>query len=96
MTAAGHAAPLAINFVGEPTLEQVLGRYRHPIRLPIQESKRWQPGIAGGGHMTLDPEADGSCRLRATFGPGDRWVYPRFTLPDQIGLCNTAGLVVGA
>jgi uncharacterized membrane protein len=94
VTAAGQAAPLAIDFMGEPALEQVLGRYRRPIRLPIQESKRWQPGIAGGGHMTLDPEADGSCRLRATFGPGDRWVYPQFTLPERVGLHNAAGLVV--
>jgi hypothetical protein len=94
VSASGPAAPLAIDFVGEPTLEQVLGRYRRPIRLPIQDSKLWQPGIAGGGRMTLDPEADGSCRLRATFGPGDRWVYPQFTLPDQIVLHNTAGLVV--
>ena len=96
VTAAGHAAPLAIDFVGEPALEQLLGRYRRPIRLPIQESKRWQPSIAGGGQMTLDPKADGSCRLQATFGPGDRWVYPRFTLPDQVGLHNAAGLVVRA
>jgi hypothetical protein len=90
------ASPLVVKLIGEPTIAQCLGRHAQHIRLPLGEAARWQPNIPSYGRMTLEPQPDGSVRLTASFTKGDRWVYPYFTLPDDVDLSRYSALVLRA
>lgn len=89
-------AGLALDFFGEPDLERWLKEFPRQARLPIGELARWKPAIGAKGHMAMTTPADAAWRLEAHFGEGDRWVYPRFALPDEVDLTRFTGLIVRA
>lgn len=86
--------PLVITLIGEPTLSQCLARHPQQVRLPLGESARWQPNVPSSGRMSLEPQPDCSVRLNVSFAEGDRWVYPYFTLPDDVDLSRFSALVL--
>jgi hypothetical protein len=99
--AAGGQAKLSVSdlvmhFFGEATLMQALGRYEHWLSLPIRDSSRWTPNVAGIGKMQMDSTPEAAWRLQVKFGEGDRWVYPYFKLPDNVRLNEHKGLVIRA
>lgn len=89
-------AALVVHFFGEATLVQALGRFQHWVRLPIRESARWTPNVAGHGKVQMDATSEAAWRMRVTFGEGDRWVYPFFKLPDNVRLNEQTALVIRA
>lgn len=92
----GNVRPLVIGWIGEGTFQQRLQRFARTESLPISDLARWRPAIAGGGKADLTITADGHWRLQAKFAPGDRWVYPRFQLPDGFRAESWDGLLVRA
>jgi len=92
----GRVLPLALDFTGEPAAEQVLARYAKPVPLPIDDLAAWRRNIVGDGKMTMTRTPEGHWRLEATFGEGDPWVYPYFTLPKRVDLRRAAALVLQA
>ena len=93
---AGNVLPLVIGWIGEGTLQQRLERFASTERLPIEQLDRWRPAIAGGGKAELKKMPEGHWRLEAKFAPGDRWVYPRFSLPNDFRAEAWEGLLVRA
>ncbi|NQU24811.1 MAG: hypothetical protein HQ567_26305, partial [Candidatus Nealsonbacteria bacterium] len=87
-------SPLWIDLAGEVKLADVLERYPRRVRLPIEQADRWQANIVGHGRMTITTTAEKHWRLKATFGDGDKWVYPFFRLPDEVDLRRATGLVL--
>lgn len=92
--AADPIRPLAIDLAGEATLEQILARYGRAVRLPIGDLTAWRTNIVGHGRLTMQQTPEGHWQLDATFGKGDRWVYPIFQLPADVDLRRCAALVV--
>jgi hypothetical protein len=90
------AEQLSFDLIGEAPFAQVLDRYRRRVALDTADSARWHPSIARGGRITLTHSPAGECRLEAHFGQGDRWVYPRFDLPDKLDLTRWSALVFRA
>lgn len=88
---------LSVRFLGQnDDLFLTLQMFQHWLRLPIQESSRWTPSIAGHGEMTIDSTSEAPWRLQAKFKEKDRWVYPSFKLPDNVKLDQNTGLVIRA
>ena len=46
--------------------------------------------------MTLESQSDGSVRLTVSFTNGNRWVYPYFTLSDDVDLSRFSALILRA
>lgn len=92
----GRVLPLSVDLMGEPSLAQIGGRYKQRVRLPIGDVASWQANICGDGRMTMKRTADGHWRLDATFGEGDPWVYPYFTLPKAVDLRRATALTLRA
>jgi hypothetical protein len=93
---AGSVLPLAIDLVGEPTLEQLLTRFPRQVAMPLTDHNIWRPYIAGSGQITIDSTPEIPWRLTARFQPGDRWVYPQCPLPSDVDLSQFEGLVIRA
>lgn len=92
---AARALPLVARLLGQPTLAQLLTRYPQHTRLPIGDLARWQRGAPG--HATDEMlEEKGAWKLKVQFGEGDRWCYPRFTLPNSVDLSKSSALVLRA
>jgi len=70
--------------------------FQHWVRLPIQQTARWTPNVAGHGKMQMDSTPEAAWRLQVKFGEGDRWVYPFFKLPDNVRLSEHTALVIRA
>ncbi len=94
--AAQQASPLVVTLIGEPTVAQCLERHAQHVRLPLGEAARWKPNVPSYGRMNLEPQPDGAVRLDVSFTKGDRWVYPYFTLPDDVDLSRYSALVLRA
>ncbi|MDR0337799.1 MAG: glycoside hydrolase family 5 protein [Planctomycetaceae bacterium] len=88
--------PLVLNFRGEATWDGVISTTKKIRELSINDLSRWHknaPAIC-----VLEMESNNNVwRMTATFNrEGDRWVYPRFQLPDDIDLSNDSGMIVEA
>lgn len=92
----GRIVPISIDLLGQPNLKQLLARYPRQVLLPVEQVDRWQPSVSPQGAMKIAPAADGTCRLVASFASENRWVYPRFSLPEGLDLRNYEGLVLEA
>lgn len=103
------SCPVQLIFFGEPTWEKMLAANPDAIRLPIEDRSRWRTNIAGIGKMNMDEipriafdgepsksEPETAWTFRAEFGDGDRWVYPVFTLPDDVDLTKHKGMILRA
>ena len=86
--------PLVFDLSGDATVEQILNRYPQRLRLAIGDASAWRPNIVGHGRLTMQTTADGHWQMDATFGAGDRWVYPIFRLPADLDLSRFTALVV--
>ena len=89
--------PLAIPFVMEGTLEQHLAKHKNHFPLPITDLSRWSANIASQGRSTFSVTQDGAWRMGVTFtGSGDKWVYPKFSLPEKIDPAVYSGFLIRA
>lgn len=94
---AGAGDRLAVVLSGEAELGRTLGSLRHPLALPIRETKRWTPNHSPGGSMVMDSPAESAWRLRVKDEKGaDRWAYPFFLLPENVHLEQSTGLLLRA
>ncbi len=87
---------LVLSFSGEAEWGPTLQRFKRSVHLPIRELTRWKRNIAGIGKMEMDSTPEVAWRLKATFGEGDRWVYPYFNLPDNVRMNEHSGLAIRA
>jgi hypothetical protein len=95
----GTKNSLAIPFRAEPTWDGVRSTVGDVTEIPVGEMKRWSKNAPNIGTMTMEkPTADEQAvwRMFASFGDGDRWVYPRFEIPESIDLTTSDGIVLWA
>ncbi|MDR2439502.1 MAG: glycoside hydrolase family 5 protein [Planctomycetaceae bacterium] len=88
--------PLVLNLCGEAAWDGVVSTTKKISELPIADLSRWRknaPSIC-----VPEMESTGNIwRMTATFNAeGDRWVYPRFQLPNNVNLSNASGIIVEA
>ena len=93
---ADNSETLAVRLIGEPTFEQLLKRYPQQTKLPIADVARWQHGAPSYAKDEITKADDGAWRLKVSFGPGDKWCYPRFTLPAEVDLSKSTALILRA
>jgi hypothetical protein len=99
----GHAGsgiqplPLAIPFVMEGTWKQHLARHPKQLALPITDLSHWVVNIAAQGRSVFSVTQDGAWRMDVTFtGNRDKWVYPKFKLPEKIDTNAYSGFLIRA
>jgi len=90
---------LVISFRGEATWDGIRVTVDNVTEIPVGEMNRWSknaPNICTT--MMEKPKADEQAvwRMFATFGDGDRWVYPKFEIPEPIDLSRGDGLILWA
>jgi hypothetical protein len=88
--------PLVLNFIEGATWDGAVSTTKNVRELSIKDLSCWHknaPAIC-----VLEMESTGNIwRMTATFNAeGDRWVYPRFQLPDNMNLSNDSGIIVEA
>ena len=89
--------PLAIPFVMDGPLEQHLARHKNHYPLPITDLSRWSANIAAQGRSDFSVTQDGAFRMGVTYtGNGDKWAYPKFTLPEKIDPSLSSGFLIRA
>jgi hypothetical protein len=88
--------PLVLNIRSETIWNDAVLLTKNIDKLPITDLSRWHKNAP----KICVPEmesVDGIWRMTATFTKeGDRWVYPRFKLPDNMNLSNASGIIVEA
>jgi len=92
--ASRHVASLTIDLSDQATLQQVLERYRRRVRLSISDLSQWAANVVGHGKMTMAVVPEGTWRLSARFGEGERWVHPFFQLSDDLDVSRFSAIVV--
>ncbi|NLS95939.1 MAG: hypothetical protein GXX96_27705 [Planctomycetaceae bacterium] len=93
---AAEGESVEIDLKGNPSLDQVLGRYPVQRRLPIGDLSAWANNITGSGKMTMRVSEDGGWRLNCQFRGGDRWVYPHLRLAGDVAVERYSAIVLRA
>ncbi|MDR2114949.1 MAG: glycoside hydrolase family 5 protein [Planctomycetaceae bacterium] len=87
---------LVLNLRGEATWDGVMSGAKNVYELPINDLSRWQKNAPPICISEIECN-DNIWRMTATFNKeGDRWVYPRLKLPDDVNLSNASGIIVEA
>ncbi|AHF90511.1 glycosyhydrolase [Opitutaceae bacterium TAV5] len=88
-------APASLVFIPSLGLEEYLAEYPWQFALPVNEPQRWRSNA--NGKLTFAHDSPGAIwGFRVTFGKGDRWAYPRFTLPQEVALDRLTGVLLRA
>ncbi|MDR2754628.1 MAG: cellulase family glycosylhydrolase [Planctomycetaceae bacterium] len=83
---------LVLNLRGEATWDGAVSTTKNIRELPITDLSRWHKNAPAICVPEME-SVDGVWRMTAAFTKeGDRWVYPRFKLPDDMNLSNTPNL----
>ncbi|AHF90520.1 glycosyhydrolase [Opitutaceae bacterium TAV5] len=91
----GRVAPVAVDFIPSLGLEQYLAQNPYQFTLPIAETHRWQANANGRIIWgKISPEAKWGYRVK--FSKGDRWAYPRFSIPQEVELDRVTGVLLRA
>ena len=91
----GRLLPVAIPYLMEGTIEQLVARQTYRQPLPVHDLNRWVPNVSGNGRLSFTLADGGATRLRVTFAPMvDPWCFPIFRLPNQIDVGRARGLVL--
>ncbi|MDR0870360.1 MAG: hypothetical protein LBN39_06160 [Planctomycetaceae bacterium] len=78
---------------GQATLNGVLSTVKRTTPLPVSDVSRWQQNAPNYCDLTMTAQ-NGVWQMSAVFtGDGDRWVYPRFELPEGTDLTAYNGLL---
>ena len=77
-------SPLAVDLFVEKTVAAHLAGFPVKMLLPIVQMDAWQENMPGGGRMTMSKGKEGGWRLEVHFGPGDRWVYPKLKMGENV------------
>ena len=90
---------LALSFRSEATWDGILAAVGSVTEFPVGEMNRWSANAPKICTMTMEkpnPEEPAVWRMNASFEDGDRWVYPRFEIPESIDLSKGDGLILWA
>ena len=90
---------LAIPFRGSATWDGIRSTVETVTNIPVGDMKCWTKNAAGICTSVLEKpssEEQAVWRMFASFGDGDRWVYPRFEIPQEIDLSKGDGLILWA
>jgi hypothetical protein len=86
--------PVFLRFRGRPSLESWLGLFSKRQKLPITNMGSWHPSAIAGATMNMSSPDANTWQLDVNFNKAiDRWVYPRFDLPDNLNLTRFKGIV---
>lgn len=88
--------PLVVDVFGEVTMAQLRKRYGKRIPLRIADLARWQMSAPGHAKPRMTITSEKHWRLDVTFGTGDPWVYPFFTLPLGMDLRQATAIAIRA
>lgn len=86
--------PAAVALIPSRGLQEHLSGCAYQFALPIGELHRWKKSTSGRMEFLASESAPWG--FRATFGAGDRWAYPTFTLPQELDLDKTDSVLVRA
>jgi hypothetical protein len=81
-------------YIGHRDLAHTLVSFRKNRALPINELSRWTQSIAPGGTMEMRRLAPQGWELEARFEEENAWVYPYFTLPEDVAFAPDDELVL--
>lgn len=88
-------APAALSLIPSLGLGEHLGQHPYQFALPVGERHRWRDN-ANGNLVFEHQAADATWGFRVSFAGGDRWAYPRFTLPQEVDLKRVSGVLLRA
>lgn len=73
-------------------LEQCLANRAYRFALPISDFTRWEKNASGPMEFSKSP--DGNWSFHVVYGAGDKWGFPRFTVPQEVDPDRITGVVV--
>lgn len=94
-SSARRIAPASVTFIPALGLEAHLERHGYQFSLPIGDQQRWQKN--SNGTMSFGYESSGAkWGFHAKFKGGDRWAYPRLSLPQEVQVDRVTGVLIRA
>jgi len=78
------------------TLDQLLSTAAETRRLELLEFSRWRHSSAPCCDKRKFAQTGDTWTLMAHFTEGDHWIYPHFTLPENVDLSQFDGVIVKA
>ncbi|MDR1280711.1 MAG: glycosyl hydrolase [Opitutaceae bacterium] len=96
-----RVAPAALSFIpslGKDNLAAHLRRQGYKYALTLNEEYRWDRNAVTGCAITFTRKPPAAWGFVAKFRPGtgDRWAYPRFTIPQEVNLSRVTGVLIRA
>jgi len=91
---AGDILPATLFFATPLGLEQCLGTHAYRFALPIGDITRWEKNSSGTLEFGSSPQ--GAWKFHVVYGPGDKWAFPKFIVPQEVDLDRLTGVVVRA
>jgi len=84
-----------VPFLVEPRWDALLESHKNNTPIDISPEK-WTPSSSGKMSITEteNPDENGGVILKCTFGDGDKWCYPRVTVPEGIDLGEYSGVIL--
>lgn len=97
--------PVQLVFQGEADWDKTIAARPDHLRLPIERKESWRSNVGAQGKLTMEvaeapkqlrSEPKSTWSMQVRFAPGDRWVYPVFSLPENVDLSQYRGMILRA
>ncbi|GHT25468.1 hypothetical protein FACS18942_00410 [Planctomycetales bacterium] len=97
------ACPMQLVFLGSPDWKTLITQKKNLVRVPIEQKPLWRQNIGAHGKIdfqTAEPakelqdEPKTVFAYTATFGEGDRWCYPVYSIPEKSDFQQYKGIIV--
>ena len=88
----GKLLPAALFFSTPLGLDQCLAGHPYRFSLPLGDFTRWEKNASGP--LEFKKSAEGNWSFSVVYGPGDKWAFPKFNVPQEVNLDRVTGVVV--
>lgn len=89
-----HIASAAIYLIVSKGLSEYLEKLPYKYAVPVEEQYRWKENA--NGQTTFEHGVDATWGFSVRFHVGNRWAFPRFTMPQEVDFNRVDGVLIRA
>lgn len=93
----GRIGPVALTLIPSSAADDIAGHLKtssYQFQLPVGSAYRWDKNA--NGTVTFGHQPPVIWGYSVTFSGGDRWAYPRFTVPQEVDQAKVTGVLIRA
>lgn len=89
-----EVSPAALFFIKPLGLREHMDRFQYVFPLPVGDLSRWTKNASS--QMDIKTTSESNVVFDVRYGAGEKWIFPQFTIPQEVDLDRVSGVLVRA